>query len=109
MLRSFHAAFSSIVLLIFAASAVPARAHHLERAATTSLPVTTSSSEARDLYQKGMADLENLYVERSLDDWRAAAKLDPNFGLAWVWIAFESGNPEEATSAREKAKSVASK
>src|SRR5271166_2834463 len=98
MRRLFLAAFSSILVLIFAASAAPAHAHHLNQAATTSLPVTTSSDEARVLYQKGMADLENLYVDRSLDEWRAAAKLDPNFGLAWVWIAFESSNPEEATA-----------
>ncbi len=109
MRRLFLAAFSSILVLIFAASAAPAHAHHLNQAATTSLPVTTSSDEARGLYQKGMADLENLYVDRSLDEWRAAAKLDPNFGLAWVWIAFESSNPEEATAAREKAKSLAPK
>ncbi len=109
MRRAFFAAFSSIPVLIFAASVAPAHAHHLQRAEATSIPVTASSPEARALYQKGMAELENLYVERSLDDWRAAAKLDPNFGLAWVWIAFESSNPEEASAAREKAKALAPK
>ena len=109
MRRSFFAAFSSIPVLIFAASVAPAHAHHLQRAEATSMPVTTSSPEARALYQKGMAELENLYLERSLDDWRAAAKLDPNFGLAWAWIAFKSSNPEEASAAREKAKALAPK
>jgi tetratricopeptide (TPR) repeat protein len=108
MRRSFNAAFTAIFILVVS-SAAPTYAHHLSRAATTSLPVTTSSADARALYQKGMADLENLYVDRSLDEWRAAVKLDPNFGLAWVWIAFESSNPEEATAAREKAKSLGPK
>src|SRR5579863_3985169 len=109
MSRPFCALFSSTLVFIFVALAAPTYAHHLNRAATTSLPVTTSSAEARALYQKGMADLENLYVDRSLDEWRAAAKLDPNFGLAWVWIAFESSNPEEVSAAREKAKALAPK
>jgi tetratricopeptide (TPR) repeat protein len=110
MRRSFNAAFTAIFVLILAVcSAAPVYGHHLNRAATTSLPVTTSSADARALYQKGMADLENLYVDRSLDEWRAAVKLDPNFGLAWVWIAFESSNPEEANTAHEKAKSLAPK
>src|SRR5271165_4368162 len=93
MRRFFCVLFSSILVLILAAFAASAHAHHLNQAVTTSLPVTTSSDEARALYQKGMAELENLYVERSLDEWRAAVKIDANFGLAWAWVAFESSNP----------------
>ena len=99
----------AIALLLAACFAAPVYAHHLKRGATTSLPVTTSSAEARALYQKGMAELENLYVERSIEEWRAAVKADPNFGLAWAWIAFTSSTPEESTAAREKAKALAPK
>lgn len=84
-------------------------AHHLKKAASNSLPVTTSSPKARELYEKGMADYENLYLERCNDEWRAAVIEDPNFGLAWSWIAFNSGNPREVNEARARALEVAPK
>src|SRR5208282_877464 len=34
---------------------------------------------------------------------------DPNLGLAWAWIAFNSSNPEEVSAARAKAKELAPK
>jgi tetratricopeptide (TPR) repeat protein len=84
-------------------------AHHLKKAETTNLPVTTSSAKARALYNKGMEDYENLYLERCNDDWRGAVKEDPNLAVAWAWIAFNSTNPEEITAAREKAKALTPK
>src|ERR1700675_3194967 len=97
------------VLILGVCFAMPVYAHHLKQADTVSLPVTTSSAEARSMYEKGMQDYENLYLERCNDDWRAAVKADPNLAVAWAWIAFNSGNPTEINSAREKAKAVASK
>lgn len=88
---------------------VPTFAHHVKTGDTKSLPVTTASAKARELYQKGMDDFENLYLDRCNDDWRAAVKEDPNFALAWAWIAFNSGNPEEVSAARAKAKELAAK
>jgi tetratricopeptide (TPR) repeat protein len=73
------------------------------------MPVTTSSAKARALYEKGMQDYENLYLERCNEDWRAAVKEDPNFAVAWAWIAFNSGNPEEVNAARTKAKALTPK
>ena len=101
----------SIVLVVIAGVcfAAPVYAHHLKQAATTSMPITTSSAQAKALYEKGMQDYENLYLERCNDDWRAAVKADPNLAVAWAWIAFNSSNPQEVNSAREKAKAVASK
>jgi tetratricopeptide (TPR) repeat protein len=105
--------FASLKTLAFIAVlgwlAVPASAHHLKKAATATLPVTTSSPKARALYEKGMADYENLYLERCNEDWRAAVIDDPNFGLAWAWIAFNSGNPNEVKEARGRALEVATK
>ncbi len=99
----------SLILGVCFAAPVYAHAHHLKQGATTSLPVTTSSAEARSLYEKGMQDYENLYLERCNDDWRAAVKADPNLAVAWAWIAFNSSNPEEVSAAREKAKALAPK
>ena len=95
-----------ILALCFAA---PLYAHHLKKGTSTSLPITTSSPKARELYEKGMADYENLYLERCNEDWRAAVKEDPGLAVAWAWIAFNSGNPEEVSQARSKAKEFALK
>jgi len=85
----------------------PLYAHHVKKADSSTLPLTTSSAKARELYEKGMADYENLYLERCNDEWRAAVKEDPNLAVAWAWIAFNSGNPQEVSAARAKAKQIA--
>ncbi len=85
-----------------------AHAHHVKQA-DTAMPVTTSSAAARALYEKGMQDYENLYLERCNDDWRAAVKADPNLAVAWAWIAFNGSDPKEVSAAREKAKALAPK
>ena len=87
----------------------PLFAHHVKKGESTTLPVTTASPQARELYRKGMEDYENLYLERCNDDWRAAVKEDPTLAVAWAWIAFNSSNPEEVTAARAKAKELAPK
>ena len=87
----------------------PTYANHVKQSASAAMPVTTSSARARALYEKGMADYENLYLERCNDDWRAAVKEDPNLAVAWAWIAFNGSNPQEISAAREKAKALAPK
>src|ERR1700739_3974189 len=89
--------------------AAPLFAHHLKQGESKTLPITTSSPKARELYFKGMEDYENLYLERCDDDWRAAVKEDPNLAVAWAWIAFNSSNPQEISASREKAKALAPK
>jgi|SRR5579859_5854977 len=104
------ATVKACAVLVFSLSlAAPLFAHHLKKADSTSLPVTTSSAKARELYVKGMEDYENLYLERCNEDWRAAVKEDPNLAVAWAWIAFNSGNPQEVSAARAKAKELAPK
>ena len=97
------------VLVLGLCLVAPLYAHHLKKGETTNLPVTTTSPKALELYQKGMADYENLYLERCNDDWRAAVKEDPNLAVAWAWIAFNSGSPQEVSQARAKAKELATK
>jgi tetratricopeptide (TPR) repeat protein len=100
----------SIVFFAFGVGlSVPAYAHHIKQGQTATLPVTTSSAKARELYEKGMADYENLYLERCNDDWRATVKEDPSLAVAWAWIAFNSSNPQEVSAARAKAKELAGK
>jgi tetratricopeptide (TPR) repeat protein len=101
--------FTCAIFILGLCCTAPLYAHHLKRGSTVSLPVTTSSAKARELYEKGMQDYENLYLERCNDDWRAAVQEDPNLALAWAWIAFNSSNPHEVSDAREKAKALAPK
>jgi tetratricopeptide (TPR) repeat protein len=98
-----------LVLILGVCFATPLYAHHVKQSASASMPVTTPSAEARSLYEKGMQDYENLYLERCNEDWRGAVKADPNLAVAWAWIAFNSSNPEEVIAAREKAKALAPK
>ena len=100
--------FCAVVALTASLSA-PLYAHHVRKGDSTTLPVTTSSPKARELYEKGMADYENLYLERCNDDWRAAVIEDPKLAVAWAWIAFNSGNPQEVSEARSRAKELAPK
>ena len=89
--------------------AAPSFAHHVKKSQSSTMPVTTSSTKARQLFFKGVEDYENLYLERCNEDWRAAVKEDASMAVAWAWIAFNSGNPEEVSSAREKARELAPK
>ena len=98
-----------VVLTFALCLAAPLFAHHVQKGQTSSMPITTSSAKARELYLKGMEDYENLYLERCNDDWRAAVKEDPSLAVAWAWIAFNSGNPQEVSDARAKAKVLAPK
>ena len=107
MRRSIYAVF--IVTVFGVCFSAPLFAHHVKQSDAASLPVTTSSAEARTLYVKGMADYENLYLDRCNDEWRAAVKADPNLAVAWAWIAFNSSDPKEVSAAREKAKALAPK
>ena len=106
-MRTVSLRICAVAVLAFCLAA-PLYAHHI-KGESAALPVTTSSAKARELYQKGIADYENLYLERCNDDWRAAVKEDPNLALAWAWIAFNSGNPQEVSDARAKAKALAPK
>jgi tetratricopeptide (TPR) repeat protein len=104
----------SFALLIGLALTVSARAAEKSsknksskpNVAAGTMPVSASSEKARELYQKGMADYENLYLERCNEEWRAAVKEDASVAVAWAWIAFNSRNSSEVSAARAKAKAL---
>ncbi|PYV56398.1 MAG: hypothetical protein DMG91_09675 [Acidobacteria bacterium] len=83
--------------------------HHIKQGTTRTLPVTTSSPKAHALFERAMQDYENLHLERANDGWRAASHADPNFALAYAWIAFNGRDPVEASAARRKAKELIEK
>ena len=102
MRRHFSLMAFAVLIAVLALSGF-VLAHSSKSSASASMPVTTSSPRARVLYEKGMADYENLYLERCNEDWRGAVAEDPNLAVAWAWIAFNSGNPQEVSGARAKA------
>lgn len=73
------------------------------------LPVTTTSPKARAMYRQAMTDSMNFHLDRALDQWRAAVKLDPNFALAQLMIAFRSQDPTEARAALQRANAAVRK
>ena len=107
MRRALIFTFSALIVVGLCTSS--SFAHRAKAGKSASLPISTSSPKARELYLKGMEDYENLYLERCNDDWRAAVIEDPNFAIAWAWIAFNSGNPQEVSEARNHAKELAPK
>jgi tetratricopeptide (TPR) repeat protein len=96
-------------LLLSFALALPLQAHHIKQSAAKAMPVTTSSPKSRELFGRALTDYENLYLERANIGWRAAVQADPNFALAYVFIAYNSSDPAEAKAAQEKAKLLAAK
>lgn len=97
----------SVCVLICLALAAPSFAHHIKPGLTKTLPITTSSPKARDLFVRAVTDYENLYLERANIGWRAAIEADPNFAVAYAFISYNSRNPAEAMASREKAKALA--
>ena len=97
------------ILLLGFALALPLQAHHIKQSAAKEMPITTPSPKARELFQRALIDYENLYLERANIGWRAAFQADPNFALAYVFIAYNSTDPAEAHTAQEKAKLLAPK
>ena len=95
--------------LLSFALALPLQAHHIKQSAAKEMPVSTSSAKARELFGRALTDYENLYLERANIGWRAAVQADPNFALAYVFIAYNSSDPAEAKAAQEKAKLLAAK
>jgi len=99
----------AFIFMILGGFVAPLFAHHLKPSTQKTMPVTTASPKARDLYERAMTDYENEYIERANVGWRAAVQADPNFALAWAWIAFNGRDPAESAAAREKAKTLAPK
>lgn len=78
------------LLLLSLTLARPVCAHHIRQSTLKTMPVTTSSPKARELFGRALTDYENLYLERANIGWRAAVQADPNFALAYIFIAYNS-------------------
>jgi hypothetical protein len=59
------------------------------------LPVTTSSPEARALYEAGIHSWETVQIDSALKRWRTAINLDPHFALAHLFLSYCTPDPVE--------------
>jgi tetratricopeptide (TPR) repeat protein len=75
----------------------------------TTLPVTTSSAQARASFEKAMREFEEYRIAETLQDLRAATKVDPNFAQAFILISRMSQDPAEQAATRKQAKLLAVK
>lgn len=71
------------------------------------LPVTTSSDDARVLYESGIVSWENLQLDSALKRWRTATNIDPDFALAHLMLAYCTPDPAEEKAERQRAASLA--
>jgi tetratricopeptide (TPR) repeat protein len=120
-MRKAFAAFAILVLGVSVSAQGPSphepqkssqpRLQHGQSALTVSdkLPVTTSSADARALYEAGIVSWENLQLDSALKRWRTAANIDPDFALAHLMLAYCTPDPAEEKGERRKAESLADK
>jgi tetratricopeptide (TPR) repeat protein len=97
-----------ILVLMIGVSASPASAQAPKPASAAksqTVPVTTKSERAREEFELGMKQREDLlYTEQGLDSIREAVKADPHFALAHAAIAYFTDDPAEEK--RERALSI---
>ncbi len=105
--RTIFGVLALSLCMVASASAKTKKTNPPRKPAT--LPVTTSSQAARQYFENGMLNYENLRLEDALKDWRGSAKLDPKFVLAHAWIFFTTTDPAEENSERARAKASMSR
>ena len=91
-----------IFLLVLLGTGLPLA--YAGTAQADTLPVTTSSPDARQVFESGLTRFENdLRVETAVNIWEQAVAKDPNFALAHGFIAFVSRDPNVQATHRKAA------
>jgi len=78
-----------------------------EADASNDMPMTTSSSEARQLFLQGRDYRENWHMPQALQAWQNAVQKDPDFALAYLFISMHTTDPKAEAEARATAKRLA--
>jgi tetratricopeptide (TPR) repeat protein len=73
----------------------------------TLMPVSTSSPQAHQFFERGMNSLENLRTNSALQSWREAVQRDPNLAIAHLLISYVSADPAEQTRECARARRLA--
>ena len=80
----------ALLLVAAASSAAHAQASQLGR---VDFPTSTRSREAQEHFIRGVAALHSFWYEEALEEFRAAARLDPDFALAHWGEAMAHNHP----------------
>ena len=98
--------FCPSLLLVFAKSKP---APTLQKNVIVKLPITTSSPQARNSFEKAMQEFEQYRVPETLQDLRAATKADPDFAQAFILLSRLTPDPGRTAKHAERAKHLAAK
>src|ERR1051326_4077181 len=93
----------TFVLLLGLAVLGPPTAAVSRNAQTVTVPFSTASAEARTTLQHGVVKWENHRMAEAVEDFRKAARLDPQFAIAHLYLSTLTPDPEEQTSELKKA------
>jgi tetratricopeptide (TPR) repeat protein len=80
-----------------------------QKNASAKLPVTTSSAQARQSFEKAMREFEEYRIPETLQDLRVATKADPNFAQAFILISRMTSDPTEQSTTRTRARQLAAR
>lgn len=78
-----------------------------EFADAKSVPLTTSSDDARRAFMGGLENIENQQTKRAHVDFRAAERADGNFALAHLFAAYDNSDPADEMAELQKAQQLA--
>jgi len=90
------AGIAAMCPLARAQKTAPSRKANALAVKSDTVPVTTTSKEARDDYELGLSHREDLlYTEEGIDFFRKSIKADPHFALGHATLAFFTTDPSE--------------
>src|SRR5207245_7964250 len=87
--------WTAVLLVLASALFAAAATNRLPQNSRAILPITARSTSARQLFDTGFNDLENVHIEQALQCWRAATRIDPQFALAYALISHLTYDPAE--------------
>lgn len=87
--------FSKIVLLVLGAALVVSGLSCSGGNQGETIPITTTSAKARELYIKGRELAENVRNQESIEYFEQALELDPNFAMAHLNLSFTAPSTQE--------------
>ena len=85
--------FAALLLVVAAAAVSPAARAQDARLGRVEFPTSTRSREAQEHFVRGVAALHSFWYEEALDEFRAAATIDPDFAMAYWGEAMAHNHP----------------
>jgi tetratricopeptide (TPR) repeat protein len=108
-MKKYLRVFYSVIAALVLGAALPSGAQSPNAGGTPDrMPITTSSPEARALFEQGVVAWENLHIPQALKSWQAAIEKDPDFLLAHLYISERIPDPGQQAAERKKVSALMS-